>query len=65
MHTMTEELVSERARRLMEQARRSRCSRRVRALRRADRIEHRAERRLIEAWRRAARLRAAAGFADY
>ena len=53
----TEQLARERTRGNLEQAEQLRYSRRLRALRRARRLEHRAERRMIEAWRRAAELR--------
>jgi hypothetical protein len=63
--TMTEELVRQRTRSNMELARELHYSRTLRTLRRAERMERKAERRMLEAWRRAAELRAAAGFADY
>jgi hypothetical protein len=53
----TEQLARERTRSNLEQAERLRYSRRLRTLRRAKRLEHRAERRMLEAWRRAAELR--------
>ena len=53
----TEQLARERTRSNLEQAEQLRYSRRLRALRRARRLEQRAERRMIEAWRRAAELR--------
>ena len=53
----TEQLARERTRSNLEQAEQLRYSRRLRALRRARRLEHRAERRMIEAWRRATELR--------
>jgi hypothetical protein len=53
----TEQLARERTRSNLEQAEQLRYSRRLRALRRARRLEHRAERRMVEAWRRAAELR--------
>jgi hypothetical protein len=37
----------------------------VRSLRRASRLEHRAERRMVAAWRRAAELRSAQETAGY
>ena len=58
----TEQLARERTRSNLEQAEQLRYSRRLRALRRARRLEHRAERRMTEAWRRVAELRE---FADY
>ncbi len=62
---MTEELALERMRSKLREAERLRYSRRVRALQRASRLEHRAERRMLEAWRRAAELRGALEPADY
>jgi hypothetical protein len=53
-----EQLVAERARSCLEQARQERQARQLRALRRAARKERTAERRLIQAWRRAAEVRA-------
>jgi len=53
----TEQLARERTRSNLEQAEQLRYSRRLRALRRARRLERRAERRMIEAWRRTAELR--------
>ena len=57
MHVM-EQLASERIRSNLELAEQLRRSRRQRTLRRARHIEHKAERRMIQAWRRAAELRA-------
>ena len=57
MHT--EQLARERTRSYLEEAERLRYSRRLRTLRRARRLEYRAERRMVEAWRRAAELRGA------
>jgi hypothetical protein len=62
---LMEELASEQSRRRIEQAEQLRHSRRVRILRRARRMEHRAERRMIAAWRRAAELRSAVEPAEY
>jgi len=56
MHVM-EQLASERTRDNLELAEQLRYTRRLRMLRRASRMEHRAERRMIHAWRRAAELR--------
>jgi len=61
----TEQLARERTRSNLEQAEQLRYSRRLRALRRARRLEHRAERRMIQAWRRTAEVREAIEFADY
>ena len=48
---LTELLARERMRDDMQRARQLRYSRRLRALRRAQRLEHRAERRMVKAWR--------------
>jgi len=61
---LVQELATEQNRSKIELAEQLRLSRRVLALRRARRMEHKAERRLIEAWRRAAELRAALEAAD-
>ena len=61
----TEMLARERTRTNLQEAGRLRYSRRMRALRRANRLEHRAERRMVEAWRRAAELRGALESAGY
>ena len=61
----TELLARERVRNRLQEAQQLRYSRRLRALRRASRLEHRAERRMIEAWRRSAELRSALETADY
>jgi hypothetical protein len=61
----TEQLATERTRRTMAEAEQLRYSRRLRALRRARRLELKAERRMVEAWRRAAELRGAIEPADY
>jgi hypothetical protein len=57
-------LARERARSYLEEAQRMRYSRRLRALRRARRLESRAERRMVAAWRRAAELRSTLEIAD-
>jgi len=62
---LTEQLVKERARDYLAQAERLRYSRRLRALRRASRVQRRAERRMLQARRRAASLRGAFESADY
>ena len=64
MH-LVEDLATEESRRKLELAEQLRPSRRLLALRRARRMEHRAERRMIEAWRRAAELRGTLDSADY
>ena len=61
----TELLARERVRSRLQEAQQLRYSRRLRALRRASRLEHRAERRMIDAWRRSAELRNALETADY
>jgi hypothetical protein len=61
----TELLAQERVRSRLQEAQQLRYSRRLRALRRAGRLEHRAERRMIDAWRRSAELRNALETADY
>ena len=60
----TELLARERARGYLQEAERMRYARRLRALRRARRLEYRAERRLIEARRRAQGLRSGLEFAE-
>ncbi len=52
-----EELVRERTRDRLERAEQLQHSRRLRTLRRASRMEHKAERKMFEAWSRAAELR--------
>ena len=59
------ELATEESRSKIEQAERMRPSRRLLTLRRARRMEYKAERRMIEAWRRAAELRGRLESADY
>jgi hypothetical protein len=54
-------LADERARDHAALARRLRYSRQQRMLRRAERMERKAEHRMVEAWRHAAELRARAG----
>ena len=61
----TEQLARERTRSNLQEAERRRNLRRVRALRRARRLESRAERRMAEAWRRTAKLRGALEVGDY
>ena len=58
-------LARERTRSYLEEAQRMRYSRRLRALRRARRLESRAERRMAEARRRTAKLRGALEIGDY
>jgi hypothetical protein len=65
MHVMVEQLASERTRESIELAEQLRHSRRLRTLRRASRMEHKAERRMIQAWRRAAELRSDMESLDY
>jgi len=61
----TEMLARERMRTNLREAEQLRYSRRMRALRRATRLESRAERRMVQAWRRASELRGALEIADY
>ena len=60
-----EHLARERTRGSMETAGRLRHSRRQRALRRARRMEQKAERRLIRAWRHADEVRTRIESLDY
>ena len=62
---LAEELVTERTDANLKLAEQLRWARKLRTLRRAERMERRAERRLIAAWRRAAQLRATIEPADY
>jgi hypothetical protein len=62
---LTEELAAERTHHNMRLAEQLRYARRLQTLRRARRIERRAEHRLVEAWRRAARLRDRIELADH
>ena len=64
MH-LVEELAAEQSRSNMALAEQLRPSRRLLRLRRARRMEYKAERRMVEAWRRAAELRGALEPADY
>jgi hypothetical protein len=61
---LVHELATEQNRSKMELAEQLRTSRRVLRLRRARRMERKAERRMIEAWHRAAELRGALESAD-
>jgi len=61
----TELLARERTRSRLQEAQQLRYTRRLRALRRASRLEVRAERRMVQAWRRAAETRNALETADY
>ena len=62
---LVHELATETSRSKMEQAEQLRPARRLLTLRRTRRLEHKAERRMIRAWRRAAELRDALDSADY
>jgi hypothetical protein len=64
MHLVVE-LATEEIRSKIERAEQLRRSRRLLTLRRAQRMEHKAERRLLQAWRRAAELRGTLESADY
>jgi hypothetical protein len=61
----TELLARERTSSRIQEAQQLRYSRRLRALRRASRLEARAERRMVQAWRRAAEIRSTLETADY
>ena len=62
---LVQELATEESRSKIELAEQLRPSRRLLTLRRARRMERKAERRMIEAWRRAAELRGTLESADY
>lgn len=62
---LLQELATETSRSTIKRAEKLRPARRLLALRRARRMEYKAERRMIEAWRRAAELRDALDAADY
>ncbi len=62
---LVEELAAEQSRSTMERVERMRPARRLLMLRRAHRMERKAERRLMKAWRRAAELRGTLEPADY
>jgi hypothetical protein len=62
---LTELLASQRTRSTLEEAEQLREVRRVLALRRARRLEQRAERRMVEARRRAAELRRAVEYLEH
>jgi len=62
---MEQQLARERTRDNIELAEQLRFSRRMRTLRRARRMERKAERRMIRAWRRAAELRSEIESLDY
>jgi hypothetical protein len=62
---LTELLASQRTRSTLEEAEQLREVRRVLALRRARRLEQRAERRMVEARRRAAELRSAVEYLEH
>jgi hypothetical protein len=57
MRMELERLARQRARSHLEEAEQLRPGRRALALRRASRLEQRAEHRMVEAWRRAAEVR--------
>jgi len=61
----TDLLARERTRSRLQEAQHLRYTRRLRALRRASRLEARAERRMVQAWRRAAEIRNALETTDY
>jgi hypothetical protein len=61
---VVEQLASDRTRGHLDEAEQLRHCRRLRTLRRARRIETRAEHRMVQAWRRAADLRSGLEFLD-
>ncbi len=65
MLVKNEELANEQIRSAIQLAEQLRPARRLRMLRRATRMECKAERRLLEAWQRAEELRGALDPADY
>jgi hypothetical protein len=62
---LVEQLAAEQSRSKAALAEQLRPSRRLLMLRRARRMEYKAERRMVEAWRRAAELRGTLESADY
>jgi hypothetical protein len=60
-----DQLARERTRSLLEDVEQLRYSRRLRSLRRARRLEQKAQCRMIEAWRRTAKVCSVIGSADY
>jgi hypothetical protein len=62
---LVQELATEESRSKLERAEQLRPSRRLLTLRRARRMEYKAERRMVDAWRRAAELRGTLESADY
>jgi hypothetical protein len=62
---LVQELATEESRSKLERAEQLRPSRRLLTLRRARRMEYRAERRMVHAWRRAAELRGTLESAGY
>jgi hypothetical protein len=64
MHVMNQ-IASERIRDNIELAEQLRTGRRLQTLRRADRMEVKAERRMFQAWSRAAKLRRGLESLDY
>jgi hypothetical protein len=64
MHVMAQ-IASQRSRDNIELAEQLRPARRLQTLRRADRMEVKAERRMFQAWSRAAKLRRGLESLDY
>jgi hypothetical protein len=62
---LVDELAAEQSRSTMQRVEQMRPVRRQLALRRAQRMERKAERRLIQAWRRAAEVRGTLESLDY
>ena len=65
MLVKNEELANEQIRSAIQLAEQLRPARRLRMLRRAARMERKAERRLLKAWQRAEELRGALDSANY
>jgi len=57
-------LANQKVRSTLQEAEQRRYSRRLASLNRARRLELKAERRMVEAWRRAAQLRGAMEYAE-
>jgi hypothetical protein len=62
---LTEQLAKDRIRSNLELAEHLRYSRKVHTVRRARRLERKAERRMVAAWRRAAELHSVIESVDY
>jgi hypothetical protein len=62
---LIEQLARDRIQSNLQLAEQLRCGRKVQAVRRARRLERRAERRMVAAWRRAAELHSVIESVDY